>query len=852
MQVGLEKLQEKIRILEAENQRLSERAEETLLLSLVAENLNHANNRVDVLENVLEKISILKSIPYCACYSIHEHSLKLLCTYAIFSDDTSPKIQITLSPEIFKELNQGPYIVDVDSEEAKGIAISFQDLEFTPKTVAIFPFETRSISREIFAFIDDDPTGDRLSPMSMLLQQIADMTCARLDNLSLLSELKQINTELDRRVEERTKELIRTNKRLQTEIKERRRSEEALMESEKRFRTAFQTSPDSININRLADGLFIDINDGFTALTGYTRNDVTGRTSLDINIWDDPEDRNKFVAGLKKDGQVNNLEAKFRLKDGNVKTGLISAKVIMLDKVPHTLSITRDISRLKMAEEERLRLATAVEQAAESIIITDKKGIIKYVNPAFLKTIGYAQHKVIGQDFRLLKSDRHNNAFYKQIWNTISSGRIWSGHITNKAKDGTIREFETTISPIRDSSDNIVNFVSVNRDVTQEVALEKKLRQAQKMESVGTLAGGIAHDFNNILSAIIGYAELTIADTAESAGVRKNLEEIFKAGQRAKDLVRQILAFSRQSEQELKPVQISHIVREALKLLRASLPSTIEIRQNIQPQVENIMADSTQIHQVLMNLCTNSAHAMQESGGVLEINLSSEELDSDFTIHHPGLCPGRYLKLTVADTGCGIPPEFLDRIFDPYFTTKDKDQGTGLGLAVVHGIAKSHGGTITVESEPAKGSIFNLYLPTIESEADSGVDIQKASPTGNERILFVDDEKALADMCKLMMESLGYEVETRTSSIEALELFRAKPDHFHLVITDMTMPHMTGDKLATEILHIRPNIPIIISTGFSEKITEKKAKALGIKALVMKPVIRDNLAVIIRKVIDES
>ena len=612
MQLDLEELPEKIRILEAENQRLSERAEETLLLSLVAENLNHANNRMEVLENVLEKISILKSIPYCACYSIHEHSLKLLCTYAIFSDDTSPRIQITLPSEIFKELDQGPYIVDVDSEEAKGIAINSQGMEFTPKTVAIFPFESRSISRGIFAFIDDDPTGDRLSPMSMLLQQIADMTCARLDNLSLLKELKQINTELDRRVEERTKELNRTNKRLQTEIKERRRSEEALKESENKF------------------------------------------------------------------------------------------------------------------------------------------------------------------------------------------------------------------------------------------------RQAQKMESVGTLAGGIAHDFNNILSAIIGYAELTLTDTAENSGVRNNLEEIFKAGQRAKDLVRQILAFSRQNEQELKPVQINLIVREALKLLRASLPSTIEIRQNIQPQVENVMADSTQIHQVLMNLCTNSAHAMQESGGVLEINLSSEELDSDFTIHHPGIYPGRYLKLTVADSGCGIPPEFLERIFDPYFTTKDKGQGTGLGLAVVHGIAKSHGGTITVESEPAKGSIFNLFLPTIEREAESSVDIQKASPTGNERILFVDDEKVLADIGKLMMESLGYEVETRTSSIEALELFRAKPDYFHLVITDMTMPHMTGDKLAKEILRIRPNIPIIISTGFSEKISEKKAKALGIKAFVMKPVIMDKLAVIIRKVIDES
>jgi len=403
------------------------------------------------------------------------------------------------------------------------------------------------------------------------------------------------------------------------------------------------------------------------------------------------------------------------------------------------------------------------------------------------------------------------------------------------------------ISPILDASGKITNYVAVKRDVTEEVKLETKLRQAQKMEAIGTLAGGIAHDFNNILSMIMGYTELTMMNLPEDSRAQDNMNKVFKASERARDLVKQILAFSRQTEQEQKPVQIHLIVKEALKLLRPSLPTTIEIRQNI-ASTGTVMADATQMHQVIMNLSTNAYHAMSEKGGILEVSLTDVELDSDFTARHPGTHPGPYLRLTVSDTGHGMEKKVIDRIFEPYYTTKEKGEGTGMGLSVVHGIVKGHGGAITVYSEPGKGSTFNVFLPRIEEvEVVAETEEMMPIPMGKERILFVDDEPAIVDIGKGMLEHLGYTVVTRTSSIEALEAFKAMPDKFDLVITDMTMPKMTGDELAKELMKIRTDIPIIVCTGFSERINEEKAKAMGIRAFVMKPIVQREMAKAIRE-----
>jgi signal transduction histidine kinase/DNA-binding response OmpR family regulator len=381
--------------------------------------------------------------------------------------------------------------------------------------------------------------------------------------------------------------------------------------------------------------------------------------------------------------------------------------------------------------------------------------------------------------------------------------------------------------------------------------LQEHLQRSQKMEAIGTLASGIAHDFNNILAAVIGYTELAMRYNADDPKFKRNLEMVLAAGGRAKELVKQILAFSRQNEEGRTPIQIAHTVKEVLKFLRASLPSTIEIRQKIASDLGLILADGVQIHQVVMNLCTNAHHAMTDKGGVLDVSLTSVTLKHGHAVH-PDLKPGAYVKLVVKDTGHGMDKTTMEKIFDPYFTTKDKELGTGLGLAVVQGIVQKHGGVITVESEVGKGSIFCLYFPAVQRR-----DILETQPLeeikgGQEHILLIDDEQALADMGKDMLEYLGYRVETRTSSVEALALFSANPHRFDLVVTDLTMPNITGDKLAAELMRIRPGIPIVVCTGYSEKIMDEQAKSMGISTCVMKPILMAEMAKAIRDALDKK
>ena len=400
--------------------------------------------------------------------------------------------------------------------------------------------------------------------------------------------------------------------------------------------------------------------------------------------------------------------------------------------------------------------------------------------------------------------------------------------------------------------------LQVATDITQLKSLEQErhrteaqLRQAQKMEAIGTLAGGIAHDFNNILSAILGYSELALDDAMNERASVPYIRQILKAGGRARDLVQQILTFSRQTETEAKPIQVKPIVKEALKLLRASLPSTIEIRPDIQSEAI-VEADPIQIHQVIMNLCTNAGHAMRESGGTLRVMLSDETLDLEFTDHYHEMAPGEHLKIEVRDTGPGIAPEHMDKIFDPYFTTKEKGEGTGMGLAVVQGIVQSCNGSLIVDTPEDGGVSFKIYLPTIHTDELAETKLDVVVPGGTERILFIDDEPPLAELTKQLLERFGYQVTIRTSSIEALELFRSQPEDFDLVITDMTMPHMTGDQLALELMALRPEIPVMICTGYSEKITKELLDRLNVKALVLKPIIRNELLISVRSILDKA
>jgi signal transduction histidine kinase/CheY-like chemotaxis protein len=426
--------------------------------------------------------------------------------------------------------------------------------------------------------------------------------------------------------------------------------------------------------------------------------------------------------------------------------------------------------------------------------------------------------------------------------------------VTLTFKDG--RVFERVSFPLMRRGE-VAGRVLSFRDVTErkraeeeKKKLEEQLRHSQKMEAIGTLAGGIAHDFNNILGAIIGYTELASDDLPDFSITKKNLFQVLAAANRAKDMVKQILAFSRKDKEERNPILLSKIIDEAFKLLRSSLPTTIDIRSNISSRLSPVLASQTQINQVIMNLCTNAAHAMREKGGILEIALREIDLDPDI-LDVKDLAPGRYQQLSISDTGHGITPGIKDRIFEPYFTTKKTGEGTGMGLAMVYGIVKGHSGEITVYSEPGKGTTVHVYLAVLEKSEVTEGEIDHTEPVigGSERILFVDDEVHLAEVGKQMLEKLGYRVTSRTSSTEALEDFRGNPSHYDLVITDQTMPGITGVQLAEELKQIKPGIPVILSTGFSEKISESNYKSRGIDAFVMKPTMKKEIARVIRRVL---
>jgi signal transduction histidine kinase/ActR/RegA family two-component response regulator len=402
---------------------------------------------------------------------------------------------------------------------------------------------------------------------------------------------------------------------------------------------------------------------------------------------------------------------------------------------------------------------------------------------------------------------------------------------------------------LRQQNFNLERKVEERTQALQES--ERQMQQVIKLQAIGTLAGGIAHDFNNILFPIIGYTELALDDVPKESQTHNSLEEVLKAANRAKELVQQILTFSRQNGRERKPTRVSDILREALKLLRASIPTTIDIASVIAESEPSVMGDPTQIHQIIMNLCTNAYHAMQETGGRLEITLEPVEIGYEEAVRRIGIQMGPHLHLIVKDEGVGMDASVMDRIFEPYYTTKEPGKGTGLGLSVIHGIVKNHGGFITVESVPGRGSTFHVYLPAIGEVVEEGAgDVLLSGAAGQERILLVDDEESIVSMETQMLERLGYRVTACAGSAEAFSTFSADPDRFDLVITDMTMPHMTGETLARRLLELRPELPVILCTGYSEMISEEKAMSMGIRKFVLKPVVMSELTAAIRSALE--
>lgn len=677
--------------------------------------------------------------------------------------------------------------------------------------------------------------------------------------------LKELTEDLEQKVSERTEKLTIVNQQLQKENTERKKAEKALRENERTLRAIFDQAFQFICLLK-PDGTLIKANKTALDFLGIEEKVVVGNPFWETVWWQhskELQERLRAAISQAATGEVIRFESHHSTRDGGVHYIDVSIKPVRDEagKVIFLILEGRDITERKLAEEklqkseEKYRLL--IENQTDLVVKVDTNGRFLFVSPSYCRMFGKTEKELLGKKFMPLvhEEDRHPTAeAMKGLYYPPYTAYLEQRAMT---KDGW-RWLSWADTAVLDEQQNVTAIIGVGRDISdRKKAVEEKkelkfrLRQALKMEAIGTLAGGIAHDFNNILGAIMGYTELSMLDAPEGSQLEARLSEVLNATGRAKDLVQQILTFSRQTEQQLKPTQLSRIVKEALRLLRATLPSTIDIHQDIKSN-GLVMADSTQIHQVMMNLCTNAGHAMEEKGGVLEVSLVDLELDSGFTTRYPDLKPGPHLQLTVSDTGHGMPPEVLSQIFDPFFSTKEKGHGTGLGLSVVHGIVKSHGGTIHAYSAPGKGSSMKVYLPAIEKRVAVDASAEKKLPTGTERVLFVDDEQTLVDVGRQILENLGYRVTTKNSSKEALALFRSQSDHFDLVITDQTMPNMTGDELAKELISLRPDIPIIICTGFSTKVNEETACKMGIKALVMKPLVMRDIAETIRKVLDKK
>ena len=522
-------------------------------------------------------------------------------------------------------------------------------------------------------------------------------------------------------------------------------------------------------------------------------------------------------------------------------------------------SLEEEVNERKKKEaelkESHALLESIMEGTTDAIFVKNLAGQYIMANTSTCKALGRKFTEVIGKtDSQLLPAQS------EQLIRQTDAKVIGSGETCLSEEKLTTAYGDTywlsNKSPYRDQDGKIIGLIGISRNITElkqaeqeKQKLQNLLQQAQKMEAIGTLAGGIAHDFNNILGVILGCAELALIDAPPNSQYVKDLEKIKAAGNRARDLVQQILAFSRQVEIERIPLTLQSLIKEALKMLRPSIPSTIEIQDDINPSCGVVLADPTQVHQILMNLCTNANHAMEASGGVLTIKLQPVHIDEKYRIPPLNISPGEYVELTVSDTGTGIGPDIIDKIFDPYFTTKGLSKGTGMGLAIIHGIITEYGGAITVDSKPGDGSSFHVYFPVVEKNEVSFCQDTEDIPHGEGHILLIDDEELLVDLGQTMLERLGYKVTVCCSSLDALTTFQNSPEDFDIVITDQTMPEMTGSDLARRMLQIRPDIPIILCTGYSNVIDNETARSLGIKRFVLKPLTMKKIAQLLHEVL---
>jgi PAS domain S-box-containing protein len=646
------------------------------------------------------------------------------------------------------------------------------------------------------------------------------------------------------------------------DITERKAAEERLQKSEEWLRQFFESIPDYCYLVS-PKGKIIDANRAAIETLGYRLDEVVGRPVETIYAPKSQKKRVQLFERWLETGMLRNEEMTIRTKEGRERTVLLSAGT-MKDregKIIHSTSIQTDITERKKIErslresEERFRLFFEQSNAVMLLIEPDS-GAIMDVNPAAARFYGYPRERMSSMNIGNINALPSDEVLSER--RRVIEGERNYFVFPHRLANDEIRTVEVYFNPITTKEGRKLLF-SICHDITERMKLEEKqkrlevqIRQTQKMEAIGTLAGGIAHDFNNILGAIIGFAEMIGEDAIPGSSEQKRIELVEKAAFRGRDLVKQILTFSRQTSRDKEPLVLREVIEEVLKLLRSVLPSTIAIDTRMSTAESVILADSVQMHQVLMNLCTNAAHAMREKGGLMEISLEDVYFTPGTPVPDPRMKSIGYLKLSVRDTGYGMEEETLKQIFDPFFTTKAPGEGTGLGLSVVHGIVSDHDGCILVDSAPGKGSTFHIYLPKLKEHGVPEVKGPIVTPRGSERILLVDDENMMVVLNEERLRGLGYKVVASTSSRKALDIFRRRPDRFDLVITDYTMPDLTGIDLAGELLNMRPDIPVILYTGQSETGLPERVKKAGIVELLMKPLTKQDLAQAVRRALDEK